>query len=201
MHIINSAVSRIESMVEDCGLSENKVTLESEKEIIKCAYERGALLRVTFGGRSAGIATDHPVRATTKPSFMFGASLHKPAQRTAAAGIINALTGFLCTSRKLHACVPENHSPCATELDRLLAGKKIWLCGEIHPVRDRYSSSLVESPGDADLILVTADGMVTDEGGLIPFPDDRVIFIGPSTAGVATMTDGCHFCPYGRTNL
>ena len=189
-------------MVEDCGLSQNNVIIEQEDEVVKCAYEHGALLRVTFGGRSAGIATDDPIRTITKPSFMFGASLKKPAQRTAAAGIINALTGFLCTSRKLHACTPEQHVPCAVELAPLLAGKKIWCCGQMQPIRDRYSSSLAESMEDADLILVTADGMVSDEGEGIPGqPDDRVLFIGPSAAGVAVLTEGCHFCPYGRTNL
>lgn len=202
MHIINVAVSRIESMVEDCGISDNRVTIEQDQVVTKCAYERGALLRVTFGGSSAGIATDDPVRTTTKPSFMFGASLNKPAQRTAAAGILNAMTGFLCTSRKLHACTPEHHSPCAVELDRLLAGKKIWCCGDMRQIRDNYAAFLVDSVDDADLILVTADGMVTDEGGTIPdHPDDRVIFIGPSASGVAVLTGGCHFCPYGRTNL
>ena len=117
MHIINKAVTQIELMVEDCGISDNPVTLEQENEVIKCAYERGALLRVTFGGRSAGIASDDPVRTTTKPSFMFGATLGKPALRSAAAGIINAITGFLCTSRRLHACLPENHDICLKELE------------------------------------------------------------------------------------
>ena len=202
MHIINTAVSRIESMVEDCGLSDNGVIIEQEQDVFRCAYEHGALLRVTFGGRSAGIATDDPVRTTTKPSFMFGASLKKPAQRTAAAGIINALTGFLCTSRKLHACTPEHHGPCALEIAPLLKGRKIWFCGEMQSIRDRYSPSLAESMDDADLILVTADGMVSDEGERIPEqPDERVLFIGPSAAGVAVLVGGCHFCPYGRTNL
>lgn len=202
MHIINEAVNRLAATIEGCGLSDNKVTIEQDFELGKCAYEHGALLRVTFGGRSAGIATGDPVRTTTKPSFMFGASLNKPAQRTAAVGIINALTGFLCTSRKLHACTPEHHPECTTDLDRMIAGKKIWCCGEMPLIRDRYQSSIVPTAADADLILVTADGMVSDEGGNIPDqPDDRVLFLGPSTAGVSVLTGGCHFCPYGRTNL
>lgn len=189
-------------MLEDCGISDNPVVFEQEQEVIRCAYEQGALLRVTFGGRSAGIASYDPIRTTTKPSFMFGASLNKPALRSAAAGIINVLTGFLCTSRRLHACSPECHTPCMTELASLIAGKKIWCCGQMSPIRDKFSATLVEKAGDADLILVTADGLVSNEGDQIPeTPGEEVFFIGPSTAGVATLTHGCHFCPYGRTNL
>ena len=168
MHIINEAVTRLAETIEGCGLSDNKVTIEQEPELGKCAYEHGALLRVTFGGRSAGIATDDPVRTTTKPSFMFGASLNKPAQRTAAAGIINALTGFLCTSRKLHACTPDHHPECTRDLDQMISGKKIWCCGEMPLIRERYQSSLVTTAAEADLILVTADGMVPDKGEIIP---------------------------------
>ncbi|MFH0967521.1 MAG: hypothetical protein V1862_07555 [Methanobacteriota archaeon] len=202
MHIINKAVTLIESMLEDCGISDNPVVLEQEQEVVRCAFEQGALIRVTFGGRSAGIATNDPIRTTTKPSFMFGAPLNKPALRSAAAGIINVLTGFLCTSRKLHACNPECHTPCNTELTALIAGKKIWCCGQMETIRDKFSANLVEKAKDADLILVTADGMVSDEGISIPEePGEGILFIGPSTAGVATLTQGCHFCPYGRTNL
>jgi len=202
MHIINKAVILIESMVEDCGISENPVILDQETEVVKCAYERGALLRVSFGGRSAGIATDDPIRTTTKPSFMFGANLGKPALRSAAAGILNALTGFLCTSRRLHACIPEDHLPCLRELEQAISGKKIWCCGAMDQVRDRFSSQLVAFPEDADLILVSSDGMISDENGIIPEePSEKYLFIGPSTAGVAILTHGCHFCPYGRMNI
>jgi hypothetical protein len=202
MHIINKAVTLIESMIDDCGISENPVVLEQEHEVTRCAFETGALIRVTFGGRSAGIATHDPIRATTKPSFMFGAALNKPAFRSAAAGIINVITGFLCTSRKLHACNPDFHLTCNRELATHIAGKKIWCCGQMQPIRDQCSAHIVEKAGDADLILVTADGMVSNEGDAIPEElGDGVLFIGPSTAGVATVTHGCHFCPYGRTNL
>lgn len=189
-------------MVEDCGIAENPVVLEQEHEILKCAYEQGALLRVTFGGRSAGISTNDPVRTTTKPSFMFGASLGKPALRSAAAGILNAITGFLCTSRKLHACLPESHQPCKKELESRIAGKKIWCCGAMDQIRESFASQLVASPHEADLILITSDGMIDDEIGIIPEePDEKFLFVGPSTAGVAVLTHGCHYCPYGRTNL
>nr|WP_319539774.1 hypothetical protein [uncultured Methanospirillum sp.] len=202
MHIINKAVTLIESMVEDCGISDNPVILEQENEVVRCAYERGALLRVTFGGRSAGIATDDPVRTTTKPSFMFGATLGKPALRSAAAGILNALTGFLCTSRRLHACLPECHDMCLKELERTISGKKIWCCGGMDQIREHFASQVVDSLQDADLILVSSDGMISDEIGVIPeMPDDKYLFIGPSTAGVATLTHGCHYCPHGRTNI
>lgn len=202
MHIINKAVSLLETQLEDCGISENAVVLKQEEEVIRCQYERGALTRVTFGGRSAGIASDFPVRATTKPSFMFGASLKKPEMKSAAAGIINAITGFLCLTRVLHACTPDHHGGCTTELFPLINGKKIWCCGEMKEIRERYAPFLVDNPNDADLILVSADGMIENEEDLIPVElGKNVLFVGPSTAGVATLTHGSHFCPYGRMNL
>ena len=202
MHIINKAVNQIEAQIDDCGISDNPVVLEQENEVTRCAYERGALLRVSFGGRTAGIATDDPIRTTTKPSFMFGTALTKPALRSAAAGIINVLTGFLCTSRKLHACTPDNHGQCMGELAEKIAGKTIWCCGAMDPIRDQFSSQIVDAPEKADLILVTIDGAISDVTGIIPDePGDSILFVGPSTAGVATVTHGCHYCPYGRTNL
>jgi len=189
-------------MLEDCGISDNPVVLEQEQEVVRCAYERGALLRVTFGGRSAGISTDDPIRTTTKPSFMFGATLAKPSHRSAAVGILNVLTGFLCTSRVLHACDPSCYEPCGCELSSLIAGKKIWCCGEMHQIREKYSSHLVENRQDADLILVSSDGLIGKDGEFLPVePGEKILFIGPSTAGVASLVDGCHFCPHGRTNL
>jgi hypothetical protein len=202
MHIINKAVSLMESQLEDCGISDNPVVLSQEEEVTRCQYERGALIRVTFGGRSAGIASDFPVRTTTKPSFMFGAPLNKPELKAAATGILNVLTGFLCRSRVLHACTPDHHGACGAELAALLKGKKLWCCGEMPLIREQLAQHLVEKPDDADFILVSADGMVDRDGGIIPEqPGEQVLFIGPSAAGVATLTHGCHFCPYGRMNL
>lgn len=188
-------------MVEDCGIADNPVILEQECEVVRCLYERGALLRVTFGGRSAGIATDDPIRTITKPSFMFGTTLSKPSVKSAAVGIINALTGFLCTSRRLHACTPDHHAVCLDELSRILSGKKIYCCGEIKPIQERFGSQLVSSPDKADIILVTSDGMISDEGYIPENPGEQILFLGPSTCGVATLTRGCHYCPHGRTNL
>lgn len=202
MHIINKAVSAIETMIEGCGISENPVIFEQEDSVVRCPYERGALLRVTFGGRTAGIATDNPIRTTTKPSFMFSASLSKPALRSAAAGIINVVSGFLCTSRKLHACTPDCHETCLKELAGVLEGKRTWCCGEMSPIRDHLSSRLTSDPQEADIILVSIDGMVDDITGLVPEePDEKYLCVGPSTAGVATLTHCAHHCPYGRTNL
>ncbi len=202
MHIINKAVNQIEQMINDCGISDNPVILEQENEVVRCFYERGALLRVSFGGRTAGIATDDPIRTTTKPSFMFGSALTKPSLKAAAAGIINVLTGFLCTSRKLHACTPEHHTQCMQELAAKITGKRIWCCGGMDAIRDQFSRQIVSTPEEAELLLVTIDGMINDISGIIPEePGDSILFIGPSTAGVSSVTHGCHFCPYGRTNL
>jgi fructose-specific component phosphotransferase system IIB-like protein len=60
---------------------------------------------------------------------------------------------------------------------------------------------IVDSPEAADLILVTGDGMTSDEG--VACIDDhlgkkRMIFLGPSAAGVSCLMNLEHWCPYGR---
>ena len=189
-------------MIEDCGISENAVILEPDRKIIPCAYESGVTMKITFGGRSAVFTSGEVLRTTTKPSFMFGASLNNPVKRAAAAGIINSVAGFLCTCRKLYPCIPDEHAPCLTEISCIISGKKIFCIGEMPLIREHFSSHIVSSAEDADLVLITGDGLIGEDSHLIPETlSDRYLFIGPSSSGVAGVRHGDHFCPYGRPNL
>ena len=202
MDIIQEAVKGIEKMSTDCGISDSPINIVPDPSIVPCAYEKGAVMKVIFGGRTAEITSADEIRTTTKASFMFGAMLKKPLQRAAAAGIINAISGFLCTTRKLHSCLPNDHKSCLTALSGELEGKNIYCYGTIASVRSAFADKLVDSPEKADIILVTGEGLISTENAA--FPDqyaDRILYLGPSTVGTSAIMNGCHFCPFGRTNL
>ncbi|MDD1724673.1 MAG: hypothetical protein LUQ07_06065 [Methanospirillum sp.] len=201
MHPINNAVKTLVSMLDDCGIEDSPVTLMPDYDLPRCTYEHGVPVKVHFGDRSAVFVSEEPVKATTKASFMRDAPLKKSAQRAAAAGIINAVSGFLCTIRRLHACTKEEHTPCREELKKILSGKRIYCCGNMPDAR-KIAGSVVEDPKAADLILITGDGLVSDAGEILSeYPPEKLLYLGPSTTGTASMLRSPHFCPFGRANL
>ncbi len=201
MPLIKKAIHAVEEMTKDCGISESPVILEPGPDITPCPYESGTMMRVTFGGRSAGISTNEPLSATTKASFMFTAPLRKRTQIMAAAGIVNAIMAFLCRIRKPYPCMTDDHPACLRDLKQEIAGKKIWYTGESNLIREICAGNLVSDPSDATLILVTGDLLGAENGNIQEGMMERVIFLGPSVSGTAAALNGCHFCPYGRANL
>lgn len=202
MHPINQAVQKLVPMMEECGIEESPVFLTPDYDLPRCAYERGVPVQVVFGGRSAVFVSDEPVQATTKASFMIHAPLKKSAQRAAAAGIINAVSGFLCIVRKLHACSPEEHLICREKLSGEIKGKRVYCCGDIPDARKLAGNTLVDNPENADIILVSGDGLVETEDILFEkIPPEKILYLGPSTTGTAHILQCRHFCPYGRGNL
>ena len=202
MHPINKAVKELLITLDECGIADSPVILTPDYDLEKCAYERGVPVQVIFGGRSAVFVSEEPLKATTKASFMAEASLKKVAQRAAAAGIINAVMGFLCKIRRLHACRSEDHAPCRQELSKLTAGKSVCCIGEMPDARRIVGSLLTEDPDKAELILISGDGLVSESNpDTESYPQDKIIYIGPSTAGTANILHYHHFCPFGRANL
>jgi len=202
MNPINNAVKALVPMMEECGIAESPVVLTPDYDIPRCAYEKGVPIQVLFGGRSAVFVADEIIRATTKASFMTDAPLKKSSQRAAAAGIMNAVTGFLCTVRKLHACRQEEHAPCRAELKKRIQNNRIYCCGTMPDVRKLAEHSLVDRPEDADLIFITGDGLTGDDAiFLSDIPKEKLLYLGPSTAGTAHLLHCEHFCPFGRGNL
>lgn len=201
MHPINEAVAALKPMLDDCGIGDSPVVLTPGFDLPRCAYERGVPIQVLFGGRTAVFVSDETMKATTKASFMIGAPLKKATQRAAAAGIVNAVTGFLCTVRALHACRKVDHAPCRDELVSIIRERKVFCCGEMPDVRRIAGSYLVNDPKEADIILITGDGMVNDDINLEKLPEEKIIYLGPSTVGTASLLHCRHFCPFGRGNL
>lgn len=202
MHPINQAVQHALDMMNECGITESPVLLTPDYDLPRCAYERGVPIQVIFGGRSAVFVAEEPVQVTTKPSFMVEAPLKKPVQRSAAAGILNAVAGFLCISRRLHACTPEDHASCRNRLSDHIRGKRIYCLGEMADIKRLAAGHLVDSPDNADLVIITGDGLTGKESEIIEdYPAEKLLFIGPSTSGTANFLSCQHFCPFGRANL
>jgi hypothetical protein len=204
MNIVVEATRKLEEQLRESGCEDGIVRIETLPGCTLCQYEKGACMNASFGGRSAEFVTFDPVRATTRISFMFGATLEKTTQRIAACAIINVITGFLCLSRKLHACAPEHHGRCATELRERCKGLRIYNIGEIYHKEVLDGLSFVQDPEMADLFLVTGEGLVSPDGlGHVSRYRGKkpMIFVAPSTAGICSVLDLDHWCPYGGVEI
>jgi len=198
--IVVDSVDKLEEIMRHSGCEEGGVRLDVNPDAKNCQYERGACMVATFGGRTAEFVTDDPIRALTKISFMSGAPLDTPATRSAACAVINVAAGFFCLSRVLHSCPVASHAPCKNELVAELRGHRVFCSGGLPALAAELRNGIVERPEDADFILINNEGIILPEtGDLIDSltPAQRVICIGPSTAGIARIQQQSHWCPYG----
>jgi hypothetical protein len=201
MSIIEESVHLLEEYVQGVGCEDGTVNIGVDPDSAKCQFEHGVCMVATFGGKSAEFVTDDPTRATTKISFMFGVTFDNSRTRSAACVIINAITGFLCINRVLHSCSSGCHQQCQKELKEKINGRKIFLSGYSSLLEMELQKFLVGRIEDADVILVNGEGLVSDESiqsMQCPYPGKEMIFIGPSTSGVAILKKIPHWCPYGR---
>ena len=199
MNLINEAVDKLHALVEGSGLEEGAVTLSRNPDAPRCQYERGVCIEAHFGGGYGQVMTTYPLQAVTRLSFMYGAPLGNPEEKTAALAMINAAAGFLALTRKLHACREEDYLPCLTGLRNTVGTARIACIGDA-PVNNReFSSQMVTDPEQADILLVLADGSISGSTS----PDTyrgkkRIIFIGPSFPGLCALLNLEHWCPFGR---
>jgi hypothetical protein len=201
MDIISESVKKIEALLEHSGCMDAGVLLDVENDTIVCQFERGASMSASFGGKSTDFATFDPIRARTKVSFMFGASLDSPPVRGAACAIINVVLGFLCMSRVLHSCQESCHAPCRDLLMKEIAGKRLFYIGRIGACGAEPGNYGADSPSDAELILLNGEGLIAEGTGdiIAGYKDPkRIICVGPSTAGIARLYEIEHWCPFGR---
>lgn len=201
MSFLHDAIGKLEKILEDSGCEDGVVALSVNYDADVCQYPKGVCMEGHFGGRSGQFITSEPIRANTRISFMFGAPLRNRKQRGAASVIINAVSAFLCLTRRLQPCTPDCYAPCIAELSREVAGKRVYLLGPMPVLERALEAQIVDSPEAADLFLIAGDGMTGDEG--VACIDEyrgkkRMIFLGPSTAGVSGLINLEHWCPYGR---
>ena len=201
MNLIAHAVTTLEDTVKNAGCEEGIVSLVRNPKLPLCPYPRGVCTEACFGDRHGHVVSADPIQACTKVSFMFGAPLKSPVERTAACAIINAVTGFFCINRKMNACDEAHHAPCLESLRAEVRGKRVAVVGEAQGLPDALGTALISDPADADILLVTGPGLVSDNGLAAieaALGAKRVIFLGPSTAGVALLQKVEHWCPYGH---
>jgi hypothetical protein len=201
MTFLHDAIEKLEAILEGSGCEHGVVTLSVNYDTDVCQYPKGVCMEGQFGGKIGQFVTSEPIRANTRISFMYGAPLKNQKQRGAAITIINAVSAFLCLTRKHRPCTPDCHTPCLAELSREVAGKRIYLVGPAPVLERALRDQITDSPEAADLFLVAGDGMTSDEG--IACIDNylgkkRMIFLGPSTSGVSGLMNFEHWCPYGR---
>lgn len=202
MDIVVESVKKLEHLLEHSGCEDVGVMLEVNPDAVNCQFEKGACMSAAFGGRSADFITFDPIRARTKISFMFGASLDTPRVRGAACAIINVAAGFFCLSRVLHACPRSSHDSCTGQIRKELAGKKVWCVGSVPLIESDSRHTQAAGADDADIIVIGGDGIIaTGTGDLIENSgkNKRIICIGPSTAGIARLNEIEHWCPFGKS--
>ncbi|QSZ67269.1 hypothetical protein RJ40_07010 [Methanofollis aquaemaris] len=201
MNLIASAVAELKEQIKDSGCEDGVVALARNATRPLCQYPRGMCVEARFGDRTGHVVTTDPIEVATRISFMYGAPLKSPVERTAACAILNAVTGFFCINRKMNACDRAHHAPCLAELAATLEGKQVCLVGEAEGVAAVLGASVTATPEEADVLLVTGPGLISDEGLAAvekALGEKQVIFLGPSTAGVATVLGIEHWCPYGN---
>jgi hypothetical protein len=201
MNIIEESVRLLEEQIQGSGCEEGAVTIRVDPDRTKCPYDHGVCMVATFGGKSAEFITDDPTRATTRISFMFGAKFENPRLRAAACVITNAITGFLCLNRVLHACTPKDHGVCLKELKEKINGRKVCLIGFSSKLEMELQAFLVDRIEDAEVLVINGDGLVSDDGVMLTpamYPGKELLLTGPSTSGIATLTKIPHWCPYGK---
>ena len=199
--IITDAVKKLEEVIEGSGCTDNIVVLMVNPDIVACQYEWGAVMEAAFGGRTAEFTTTEPMSAKTRVSDMFGVPLEEPRLRAAACAIVNAVSAFLCISRKHHSCKRKCHAQCRVDLAKALAGKTLYCHPKMQVLSREMGNFIMDSPERADVILLNGDGLISPEGTRF-FRESsfrgKLLLAGPSTAGVAALEKTGHFCPYGR---
>ena len=197
MNLVEKALQELERRIEGSGVEDGHVNLRVDPGADTCNYEHGACMVATFGGRSADFVTHQPTRAETRLRFMFGPRADNDTIRAAICAVINSVTGFLCINRVRHSCARDCRGPCLEELREALKGEKVGILGDSPVLLREFSHQVRKNIDDADRILVMGQGL---ESG-IELPDGtdgKVLCIGPSTSGVASLHNIPHWCPYGR---
>jgi hypothetical protein len=201
MNLIAESAAVLAERLDRSGCESGIVVIDVNPDAEHCPYERGACMEGIFGGRSAQFVTSSPIRAAPKVSDMAGAPLRSEKERAAACSVINVVSGFLCLSRRLKGCEKENYTLCLAALTQELAGKQIYCIGDLKMIPAALAGRIVDTPDAADLLLVSGDGMISEEGmAVIDLYRGKkeLLLLAPSTAGVAVMQKFPHWCPYGR---
>ena len=87
------------------------------------------------------------------------------------------------------------------ELERELEGHRVYCAGKMPSIERVLGPSVTGTVEEADTILINHEGLIAPETGTLLETwagKKRILFIGPSTAGVSRLQDKDHWCPYGK---
>jgi hypothetical protein len=199
--LLADALASLEEAVEGSGCEHAKITVRRSPDAPRCQYVRGACVSACMGGKTGYLSTNDPVETTTGATSLFSATLASPQHVTAAVVIANALAGFLCLARPLAACRKEDYAPCIERLRDEIGGAPVFLVGKVPVAEEAFSRQRVETPGDAEVFVVSADGLLSETGRALldqAMGTTRIILLGPSTVAVANLAGQEHWCPFGR---
>lgn len=183
------------------GCDDGTVILQRCPDAPTCQYQRGVCIEACFGGKKGQIVSNFPITAATRVSFLFGAALNTPEKRTAAGAIMNVVMSFLCLARTASSCLPESFGPCRSYLEDELQGVRVFCSGFRGESVQALGIDTVDDPGQAEVILVSGNGVFSGEGVDILEQyrtSRRIILVGPETAAIAALLGMEHWCPFGR---
>lgn len=201
MSLVNDAVNEMEKRLVGSGCDHGIVTLTKCTDRLICPFLDGSCMEALYGGKRVEIATSYPLDAKTRVSFMYGEKLLTPGQRSAACAILNCLSSFMCFPRISGACPEGCGQKCLDELRDETEDMKIYLNGSFPGLEVELRDRLIDDPGTADLIIVSGEGLFSQEGLDICErykEEKKMLFIAPATSGFANMLGFRHWCPYGR---
>jgi hypothetical protein len=199
--VMEEARDAFKDSVCGTGCDDGTVILQRCPGAPACQYQRGACIEAVYGGKKAQLASNFPISATTRVSFLFGAVFNTPEKRTAASAIMNVVMSFLCLARTAKSCLPESFGLCRSSLEDELRGGCVFCSGFRNESTEALDLDTVEDPETADIILISGNGVFSGDGiDLIEryCGTRRIILVGPETAAVASLLEMEHWCPFGR---
>jgi small basic protein len=199
--VLEEARDAFQQSVCGTGCDDGTVILQRCPGAPACQYQRGACIEAVYGGRKAQLTSNFPVSATTRVSFLFGAMLNTPEKRTAASAIMNVVMNFLCLARTSRSCLPESFGPCRSYLEDEMRGVPVFCSGFRHESADALELDMVEDPEKAEVILISGNGVFSEQGAEILEryrSMRRIVLVGPETAALASLLEMEHWCPFGR---
>ena len=93
------------------------------------------------------------------------------------------------------------HARCLAGLKEEVGGSSVFVLGDSEVLSGEFGGSAGQGPHDEDTVLVTGEGMISPKAGELLESSSgarRVLFLGPSTSGVASLENIPHWCPFGQ---
>lgn len=194
--ILIDAVNKMRKTADGMGVEDGDLIYSAACDDNVCMFCSGKCMSVKFGGNVSEIATPEPFSARMKLEDLYGAPLKSPKTRAAAAGAVNAVSGFLMLTRKTAPCPDVMFEDCLQELIEFCKGKTVYVIG-----KDIPGILPTLTYDEAELVLISGDAFLEDssleEIDEVLALEKEVLFLGTNCSGVAAVLQKPFWCPYG----